>query len=187
MKKQDFNIKTKRLTLKLVSIKDAKKAFKILVKYPQITDHLTFLTPKELSETEGYFSFVNNLENLSELVWGIFYEDEFIGQIGLHDIVYESFLKKRTHDSANFGYWLSPEYQGKGIMTEASKAVLAFGFEKLNLHRIYAKHIDVNKASGNVLIKCGFKFIGTDRHSAFYDGKWWDEKLYDLFLEELKK
>ncbi len=185
MKKEDYTLKTERLELRLVSTSDAKYAFEILQKYPEITKHLTFLPPKELSETEGYFSFVNNEKSLTDLVWGIWYEDKFVGQIGLHDIVYQSFLKKRTHNSTNLGYWLSPEYQGKGLMTEAVKPILKFGFEKLNFHRIYAKHIAVNENSGKVLTKCGFKYIGTDRDAAFYDGQWWDEKLYDLLLSDI--
>ncbi|PID70005.1 hypothetical protein CSB37_04065 [bacterium DOLZORAL124_38_8] len=185
MKKEDYIIKTERLELRLVSKSDAKQAFDILQAHPTITKHLTFLPPQELSETEDYFSFVNNLESLSELVWGIWLDGQYAGQIGLHDIVYQSFLKKRTHDSANLGYWLSPAFQGQGIMTEAVQSVLKFGFEKLNLHRIYAKHIAVNEASGRVLTKCGFKYIGTEREAAFYDGQWWNEKLYDLLKDDL--
>ena len=90
-------------------------AFKILQKFPEITKYLTFLPPKKLEEIEKYFKSINNLEVKKNFVWGIWLEHEFVGQIGLHELVYRNSAGKQIHNSAEIGYWLSPEYQGKGL------------------------------------------------------------------------
>src|ERR1700741_1538158 len=64
---------------------------------------------------------------------------EVIGEIGLH-------LDKK-HNHAQCGYWIAEPFWGKGIATEATTAALKFGFETLNLHKIYATHFTDNPNS----------------------------------------
>ena len=52
---------------------------------------------------------------------------------------------------AELGYWIGVPYWGQGYCTEAAKATIAYGFESLNLHRIYASHLTRNSASRRVL------------------------------------
>jgi ribosomal-protein-alanine N-acetyltransferase len=70
-------------------------------------------------------------------------DDELIGEIGLH--------LDKTNNSAQFGYWVAEPYWGKGIATEATAAILKFGFEKLDLNKIFATHYPDNAASGKVM------------------------------------
>ena len=72
---------------------------------------------------------------------------EFIGGIGLR--------VETRFDRAELGYWLAEPFWGNGYATEASSAVLRFGFEKLVLNKIYATHLTDNPASGKVMIKNG--------------------------------
>ena len=58
------------------------------------------------------------------------------------------------------GYWLGMPFWGKGYCTEAARAMVNFGFQSLNLHKITAKHIESNPASGRVMIKLGMKLEG---------------------------
>jgi RimJ/RimL family protein N-acetyltransferase len=59
----------------------------------------------------------------------------------------------KNNNNAQFGYWVAEPFWGNGIATEATAAVLQFGFEKLNLNKIYATHFPDNKASGKVMLK----------------------------------
>lgn len=70
--------------------------------------------------------------------------EELIGEIGLH--------LDKNNNSAQFGYWIAEPFWGKGIATEATAAILKFGFEKLNLNKIYATHYPDNLASGKVML-----------------------------------
>lgn len=71
----------------------------------------------------------------------------FIGGIGLK-------INPRF-DRATLGYWLAEPYWNQGYTTEAVGALLAFGFQELGLHKIYATHLVENPASGKVMLKNG--------------------------------
>ena len=62
--------------------------------------------------------------------------------------------------SAEMGYALSPEVWGRGIASEAAKAVIEWGFKKANLDVIDARALVVNRASCRVLQKAGFRRVG---------------------------
>ncbi|WP_454278074.1 GNAT family N-acetyltransferase [Sphingomonas sp. Marseille-Q8236] len=62
----------------------------------------------------------------------------------------------RQGDRAELGYWLDPDHWGKGIMSEAGRAVLSYGFDMLNLPLITSGYFQDNPASGRVLAKLGF-------------------------------
>lgn len=74
------------------------------------------------------------------------------------------------HDAAEIGYVLNPDYRGKGIAPEAVRAVLAFGFDKLALHRIEARFIEGNEASLRVMEKVGMRFEGYRREAMLIKG-----------------
>ncbi|WP_425423923.1 GNAT family N-acetyltransferase [Sporocytophaga myxococcoides] len=60
--------------------------------------------------------------------------------------------------SAELGYWIGEPYWEKGIATEAVNLITDYGFNQLNLIRLYRGIFDFNKASQKVLEKAGFKF-----------------------------
>ncbi|MEK7239824.1 MAG: GNAT family N-acetyltransferase [Gemmatimonadota bacterium] len=72
-----------------------------------------------------------------------------------------------AHRRAELGYWIGVPYWGLGYATEAARAMVAFGFEKLSLHRIYAHHFTRNPASGRVMSKVGMRLEGTLRQHFF--------------------
>ena len=76
------------------------------------------------------------------------------------------------------GYWLGVSYWGQGIMTEAARAVLAYGFQEGGLYRIQARHWHTNPASGRVMEKIGMTYEGTLRAAAFRWGEYLDVLVY---------
>ena len=80
--------------------------------------------------------------------------------------------------SAEIGYWLSEDYWGKGIMTEAVGAAADIGFATLPICRIYAHTFSNNPASGRVLEKSGFSLEGRLRKSVFKNGEFLDQLVY---------
>ena len=66
-----------------------------------------------------------------------------------------------------FGYWIARPYWGRGIATEAGRALVANARDSLRLKRLVAGHFLDNPASGRVLAKLGFRPTGTTpRYSA---------------------
>lgn len=92
-----------------------------------------------------------------------------------------------AHKRAELGYWMGVPYWGKGYATEAARAVVAFGFETLRLHRIFAHHFAGNKASQRVLERIGMRHEGRSRQHIQKWGRWFDLENYGLLAEEFLK
>jgi [ribosomal protein S5]-alanine N-acetyltransferase len=88
------------------------------------------------------------------------------------------------NDNGELGYWIGVPYWGRGYATEAAKALLAYGFGKLNLHRIYACHLAPNVASGRVMQKLGMVREGTLREHVAKWGQRYDLVMYGLMRSE---
>lgn len=99
-------------------------------------------------------------------------DGELIGTVGL-EIVME-------HVRAGLGYWIGKEFWGRGYATEAAKAVLEFGFDKLNLNRIHAEHFTDNPASGRVLQMIGMAKEGCMREHDLKFGEYKDVMQYGM-------
>jgi RimJ/RimL family protein N-acetyltransferase len=61
-------------------------------------------------------------------------------------------------EEIDIGYRFLPEFWGRGLATEASKAILKYGFEDLKLQRIIAMAVEENVASVRVMQKIGMQF-----------------------------
>jgi len=97
---------------------------------------------------------------------------EVIGSIGL--------VIKPEHRHAEMGYLIARRHWGNGYVTEAAAAVLRFGFETLNLNRIFAHHMTINPASGTVMRKIGMRYEGTMRQHIIKWGEVRDIALYGI-------
>ena len=102
---------------------------------------------------------------------GLWDGDKLIGTIGLNNLDLGS--KK-----ASIGYWLSKTHQGKGTMTLATKTLIEYGFDTLDLNRIELKIASKNSKSKSIAERLGFKKEGTLRQDEYLNGKYHD---YDIF------
>jgi len=100
-----------------------------------------------------------------------------------------SFCKvNQKNRSAEVGYWVAKEHRGEGIATEAGLALLIFGFEELNLERIYSKCFSENIPSQRIMEKIGMQYEGTFRHEILKDDRFIDTKYYSILKGDwLKK
>lgn len=101
-----------------------------------------------------------------------------IGECGFH-------TWNSTHRRAELFYSLkNDEDKQKGLMSEALKVVLDYGFQSLNLHRIEALVYEFNTPSVKLLLKNGFTKEGTMREDYVVDGKNEDSNCYSLLKWE---
>jgi ribosomal-protein-alanine N-acetyltransferase len=75
---------------------------------------------------------------------------------------------------------LLPEYHGRGIITEAIKEALNYGFEIMKLHSVEAIIDPENFASERVLQKSGFVKEAHLKENEYYDGKFLDTVIYSI-------
>ena len=116
------------------------------------------------------------------LVWGLEKDHHIVGCIGLGSITWQD--RALRCDRAELGYWLAPPLWGQGLVTEAARGVVAFGFDDLGLHKITTQCFADNAASRRVIEKCGFRFVGRREEDVWRDEKWHAHLLYELTITE---
>jgi RimJ/RimL family protein N-acetyltransferase len=89
-------------------------------------------------------------------------------------------IRSAARESGDLGYVLDRQAWGHGFATEATRALLAFGFRRLALHRIWATCDVRNAASMRVLEKIGMQREGRLRHDVRRKGDWQDSYLYAI-------
>ena len=96
-----------------------------------------------------------------------------------------AFRQSNIHSrTAELGYYISEEYWGKGIMTQAVRQICEYIFGNTDIIRIFAEPFSYNTASCRVLEKAGFKLEGILRSNAYKNGKILDMKMYSLIKPE---
>ena len=92
-------------------------------------------------------------------------------------------------ERAELGYCLAQAFWGRGVMTEALTAVLAFLFGEVGFSRVEAKYATANAASGRVLEKCGMKQEGILRRYVrlLSTDEWTDVAIRAVLREEWRR
>jgi len=86
-------------------------------------------------------------------------EGRYIGYCGL----FQNFgMRGPVKGEAALAFYLARDYWGRGLATEAGRAFIQFGFDRLRLNRIVATVQVGNAVSLRVLEKLGFALIGTE-------------------------
>jgi [ribosomal protein S5]-alanine N-acetyltransferase len=85
---------------------------------------------------------------------------------------------------ADHGYEIAPACWGRGYATEASRALLDWGFGVWGLERVHAHCIAENTASAAVLRRVGFRQEACLRDHERFKGRCWDVLLFGLLREE---
>ncbi|MFX1387670.1 MAG: GNAT family N-acetyltransferase [Promethearchaeota archaeon] len=86
---------------------------------------------------------------------------------------------------ANVGILIGePAYWGKNIATEATKMLVEYAFNELNLNKLQGGAAVENIGSWSVAEKIGFVIEGIQKHEMYVDGKYVDEKTYRLLKDD---
>lgn len=102
---------------------------------------------------------------------------ECIGQIAY-------FLVDSKNHFAEIEYCIGSDFQCKGFATEAAKAIIAYGFDKINLHKVQICTKTINKPSKRVIEKCGFTYEGTLRDYFYMDGEYVGRLYFSILRNE---
>lgn len=106
-------------------------------------------------------------------------DNKLIGACGIH-------LSDPNNRGGWIGYCYNQEYWGSGYATESAKAIIKFGFERLNLHRIFATCDPDNIGSVRVLGKIGMIKEGCLRENKYQKGQWRDSFVYSILEQEYR-
>lgn len=114
--------------------------------------------------------------------WGIFSEEsgEFCGAGGYNDL-------NRDHKKAEIGFWLYPEFWGKGILAEIMPLLFQKAFDDLGLNRIEGFVESRNIKCKKALEKINFNYEGTLRECEIKDGQYLDVDIYAILKRDWNK
>jgi ribosomal-protein-alanine N-acetyltransferase len=175
-------LETERLLLRKMRLDDAEAMF-AYASDPEVTRYVLWDTHRSVEDSEEFLrQATEGYERGDFGGWGVVLKDSgaFIGTCGL-DAGYAP-----EHARAELGYVLSREHWGRGLMSEAVREVIRFGFERLELNRMEARCIAANTASARVMEKAGMTYEGTLREREFIKGAYRDMKLYSILKREYR-
>jgi ribosomal-protein-alanine N-acetyltransferase len=172
-------IETKRLIIRKLVLPDLEDLFECSSN-PEISKFTLWDSHKTINDSKDFL--VKCIQQYSKgqpPVFGIELKDELklIGTIGFGSIDFES---KR----AEFGYALHVGYWKQNITTEASLAILQFGFRTLELERIFATCFTDNIGSYRVMEKVGMTYEGILRSYHSKNGQRIDARIYAITQED---
>ena len=169
------NLETERLLLRRVNNNDIKEVL-ALRSNPETMKYIPRPLVKNDDEALEHIAMIETkIENNEGINWAITLKDnpKLIGVIGHYRI-------KPEHYRSEIGYMILPEFNGKGIVTEAVQEVVKYGFEAMQLHSIEAVIDPDNIASAKVLEKNNFVKEAHLKENEFYDGRFYDSVIYSL-------
>jgi [ribosomal protein S5]-alanine N-acetyltransferase len=140
----------------------------------KIADNLTDAFPHPYSREDG-ITFINRFKDDNPMrAFAIAVDGIACGSIGV-------FPQADVHrKSAEMGYWLAEEYWGRGIITEAIRQMVGYGFKTFDINRIFARPFSSNLASQRVLLKAGLKLEARLEKSIYKNGQFLDELIFSI-------
>ena len=135
---------------------------------------------KSIEDTCNFIKYeLHRFANNNGFSAGIYLNDKYIGNISIHDIDWN--IKMTT-----IGYWISSDFQGKGIMTMCCREVVKYGFEVLNLNKIEIRARSDNHRSIAIPERLGFTREGILRQVDINQGIYYDHVVYGILKDEWK-
>lgn len=87
--------------------------------------------------------------------------NEPVGSIGL--MMKENSNLNLKENEAEIGYWIGVPYWGQGLIPEATKEIIRYAFEELNVETLWCGYFVGNEKSKRCQEKCGFKYHHTNK------------------------
>ncbi|WP_224333274.1 GNAT family N-acetyltransferase [Haloprofundus halobius] len=134
--------------------------------------------PMNLSAATDYFESVVGSDDGETFV--VTAEDRPVGLVFFFDL-------DERNGTAELGYWVTAEAQGRGYATDAARTLARYAFDERRLEKLTAQVVASNAGSARVLEKIGFREEGILREHEFVDGRRIDLRVFGLLASELER
>lgn len=131
--------------------------------------------PSPYTPQEAFRFIAAALCSPTDLVFAIEVDEDVAGGIGINP------FKDIYRRGAEIGYWLAEPFRGRGIATDAVRALVPVAFKELDIVRLQAGVFSNNLASMRVLERCGFVREAVRVNAIWKLGRLFDEVLYVRF------
>jgi ribosomal-protein-alanine N-acetyltransferase len=172
-------LETDRLFLRRLQADDLQDIFEY-ASDPEVAKYTSWPAHQTIHDTREFLDYVLELYRNGDVApWGLVVKvgGKLVGTCGFLDWYPDS-------ARAEVGYALSSQYWGRGLMTEAVRAVIAFGFRTLNANRIQGRCEVENIASIRVMEKAGMKLEGVLREHEYAAGRYLDIAIHSILRRE---
>ena len=172
-------LETDRLIMRKILPIDCADIYEYSCK-PETSRYLLWSPHENPKYTKKYISFVQNAyrnESFYDFALVDKESGKMIGTCGFTGF-------DLSHNSAEIGYVLNPDFWGKGLAKEAIMRLMAFGFAELRLHRLTARIMTQNTASKRVAEKCGMRHEATHIESMLIKGNYETIDEYAILAKE---
>ena len=173
-------IKTERLILRPFTLADAPEVQRLVGDRDIAATTINIPHPYEDGMAEEFIREQEaKFEHGESMDFAIVHREHgfLVGAIGLG-------VEYRNNGSMQLGYWIGKPYWNQGYCTKAAHAVLKYGFDTLQLNRIFARHFGSNPTSGRVMQKIGMKYEGTMKEAIKKWGRFEDMACYAILRSE---
>lgn len=173
----------KNLYIRLLTARDAESLFTLTI---DSKDYLKKWLPwlDTIQEENDSLNFIKNqllaFEEQTGITFGIFANDNLVGVISYNTI-------DHANKTGEIGYWIGKNYQGNGYITKATKALIDYGFDKLQLNRIVIQCATGNIPSQKIPEKLHFTKEGILREAGILYDSYVDHIVYSLLRSERDK
>ena len=170
-------LETENLILRKLQETDAFDLFEIRSN-PEMYDFIDGKADEVLDDTIRFIKLTNKgIDKQKWIHFGIEYKHnkKLIGTINLWNFDY-------SVSKAEGGFSLNPSYQRKGLMVEALKKVIDYGFYDMDLEKIELWTEKNNERTINLANKCKFCY----KEQVFEKG-YYKNKIFNYVIYELKK
>ncbi|WP_433612692.1 GNAT family N-acetyltransferase [Dactylosporangium sp. CA-139114] len=173
------HLETERLTLRRLAEDDLDNLVE-LDGDPEVMRHLNGGRPTPRETIRGMMPFIlGHYERGDDLgYWAVEADGRFLGWIFFRPYRHDGPPAEVDRSGIELGYRLRRETWGKGYATEASRALIARGFDVVGVDRVFAETMAVNAGSRRVMEKAGL------RHVATFDREGDSEVQYALTASE---
>jgi ribosomal-protein-serine acetyltransferase len=143
----------------------------------ELRDWMAWTADASEKANNDFVAFARQQWGAGTWVFTILHDDDPAGTVGID-------RHQPMMNSAEIGYWIRSDLAGKGLMTEAARAVVGFAFDELQLHRLELHAGVANAASIRVAEKLGFKRAGVLRHGSRNAWDYYDVIVFDLLATD---
>ncbi len=164
-------LKTERLTLRNILDTDIQFIFEGL-SHPDVIKYYG-VSYDSLEATQDQVQWYTELLEKKTGIWWALYDSDnnFVGAGGFNDVNAE-------HKKAEVGFWLLPQFWGKGYMSEAMPCICDYAFNEIGLHRIEGFVDHQNTNCKKAMNKLKFTLEGTMRDCEIKNGKYLSVDIY---------
>lgn len=146
---------------------------------PSVYSTMHFVPPISLEKTIEWHKRNQQIQTRCDMV----FEDDrgqLLAMGGLTGIDYAA-------RKAEFYIFVNPDMQRQGIGTQATYLLCKYGFDVLQLHKIYLYTNATNQGARKTYEKVGFRLEGIHRNEIIVNEKFEDRLYYGLLADELDK